>query len=79
MTYALFDELGFKITSAELDAAYEEYVGNLVGSMRDPETHNKEYFENLYTEELLKSWVRRDLVYMRVGEYLVTNNSYNVK
>lgn len=79
VTYAVFKAERMKITDEALDEAYEEYMTKLVGSMRDPETNNKEYFVELYGEEMLKSWVRRDLVYKMVGEYLVSANVHTPK
>ena len=79
MMYHIFDAEGMKITDKELDAAYAEYMEKLVDSMLDPETHNEAYFVELYGENTIKSWVRRDLVYKMVGEYLLSVNSYSLK
>lgn len=79
MVYQIFREEDMKITDDALNKAYTEYLDNLVGSMRDPETHNKDYFVELYGENVIKSWVRRDLVYSMVGEYLLAKNSLALK
>ena len=68
-----------KITDEMLEKAYDEYMEKVTGSMWDAETHNEEYFVKLYGEDTIKSWVRHDLVYKMVGEYLVSVNSYNIK
>ena len=47
--------------------------------MQDPETHNEAYFTELYGEDVIKSWVRRDLVYKMVGDYLLKVNSQSFK
>lgn len=77
LVYAIFELEKLKITDEALDAAYAEYMEKVTGSMWDKETHNEEYFLELYGEETIKSWVRRDLVYKTVGEYLLSVNSYN--
>lgn len=79
MVYHIFREEGMKITKKDLDVAYAEYMDSLVGNMQDPDTHNTEYFEELYGDDVIKSWVRRDLVYKMVGEYLLTVNSQKLK
>ena len=78
LTYAIFKAEGMKITDEALDAAYDEYMEKLTSFMVDEE-HNEEYFEKLYGEDTLKSWVRHDLVYKMVGAYLVSANSYTTK
>lgn len=79
MTYHIFREEGMKITDSALDAAYAEYMADLIDSMQDPETHNEAYFTELYGEDVIKSWVRRDLVYKMVGDYLLKVNSQSFK
>ena len=79
LVYTIFKAEKMKITDEQLDAAYAEYMAKVVGSMWNQETHNQEYFETLYGDEILKSWARRDLVYKMVGEYLLANNSYSTK
>ena len=74
ITYHIFDEEGMKITDEALDAAVDEYLARLVSSMWDSETYDREYFLTLLGEDQIKSWMRRDLVYKAVGEYLLENN-----
>ena len=63
-----------KITDAMLDEAYNAYLDRLVAAMWDAGTYNKEYIVNLLGEDQIKSWVRRDLVYQMVGDFLMENN-----
>ena len=79
LVYHIFDAEGMKITDEAFDAAYAEYMENLVSSMQDPEEHNAAYFTETYGEDVIKSWVRRDLVYKMVGEFLLENNSHKLK
>ena len=79
LVYTIFKAEDMKITDEMLEKAYDEYMEKVTGSMWDAETHNEEYFVKLYGEETIKSWVRHDLVYKMVGEYLVSVNSYNTK
>lgn len=79
LVYAIFKAENMKITDEMLDEAYGEYMAKVTGSMWDAETHNEEYFVKLYGEETIKSWVRHDLVYKMVGEFLVSVNGYDTK
>ena len=74
LTYHIFDEENMKITDAMLDEAYNAYLDRLVAAMWDAGTYNKEYIVNLLGEDQIKSWVRRDLVYQMVGDFLMENN-----
>ncbi|MBE6655758.1 MAG: hypothetical protein E7609_02670 [Ruminococcaceae bacterium] len=79
LVYHIFRAEGMKITDAALDKACTDYLDSLVGAMSDPETHNAEYFVQLYGEATLKSQVRRDLVYAMVGEFLLGANRQQTK
>ena len=74
IVYHIFDEENMKITDEALDAAVDEYLARLVSTVWDDETYDREYFLDLLGEDQIKSWMRRDLVYKMVGEYLLENN-----
>jgi FKBP-type peptidyl-prolyl cis-trans isomerase (trigger factor) len=74
--YYVFRHAKLEVTDEELNAAYEEHLAELVESADDPETYDKAYFVKYYGgETAIKKQVRRDLVFEKVGTYLVENNT----
>lgn len=74
--YYVFRNAGLEVTDEELNAKYEERLTELVERTDDPETYNRDYFISYYGGEIaLKKQLRRDLVFYKVGAYLLENNT----
>lgn len=74
--YYVFRHAGLEVTDEELAAEYEAHMTELVESTDDPETYNRDYFVKYYGgETAIKKQVRRDLVFEKVGAYLLENNT----
>ncbi len=77
LMYYIFRTEKLKITDEMLDAAYREYVDNLIASYGDEEVYNEAYFIEKYggKDALYQTARRKLLVYRVVGEYLLENNN----
>lgn len=74
--YYIFNDADLKVTDEEIDAEFEERLASYMDGNADPETYTREYFISYYGgETAMKKQIRRDLVYEKVGAYLLDNNS----
>ena len=79
MMYYIFRDAGIDLTEEELTAAYDEYIAELLEADEDEEHDAAYYVELLGGESAIYKEIRRDLVYEKVGDYLIANNSVSEK
>lgn len=73
--YYVLDDADLEVTNEEINAEFEKRLASYVENTTDPEKYTREYFINYYGgETTMKKQIRRDLVYDKVGNYLVENN-----
>lgn len=84
LMYHIFRDAGLKVTKAQVDEAYAEYLADIderVADLNeeleeDEDPYTREDFINTYGgETAIKKRLRRELVYETVGEYLLKNNT----
>ena len=79
LMYHIFADAGLKVTNEEINEVFEtkleELIENAVKNDGDPEVYTREYFISQFGGETdWKTQIRRDLVYEKVGDYLLENN-----
>ncbi len=88
LMYHVFRDAGLKVTKAQVEEAYAEYlaeIDELVADYNedleeDEEPYTREDFINTYGgETTIKKQLRRELVYETVGAYLLENNTTQPK
>ena len=86
--YHVFRDAGLKVTKAQVEEAYAEYlaeIDELIADYNedleeDEEPYTREDFINTYGgETTIKKQLRRELVYETVGAYLLENNTTQPK
>lgn len=78
MMYYIFRDADVELTAQELTEEYEAYLAELVEADED-EAHDRAYYVDLLGgEEAIYKELRRDLVYEKVGEYLIKTNNVSL-
>ena len=78
MMYYIFRDADIELTEEELTEEYEAYLAELVEADEDEE-HDRAYYVDLRGgEEAIYKELRRDLIYEKVGEYLIKTNNVSL-
>jgi hypothetical protein len=81
VAYTIYRREGLRVTEAEIDAEYKEYMDSLIKAANDSKAEDDEtvydqaYFEEEYGKDVIRNSVEADLIMEKVTEYLVKVNN----
>lgn len=81
VAYTIYRREGLRVTEAEIDAEYKEYMDSLIKAANDSKAEDDEtvydqaYFEEEYGKDVIRNSVEADLIMEKVTAYLVKVNN----